>query len=179
MLGERTVDRNGIARRDAFDALAHGQLDASYRLAAVILGDPHEAQDATHDAFVAAWKGWPGLRDQARLEAWFGRILVNICRDRLRRARRRPVVDISDELHLTDGGDHVAAAADHDALDRGFARLSNDERIVVALRYYGDLTIDEIAVRVGVPPGTVKSRLHRAVRDLGVALAPDRPEETR
>ncbi len=180
MLRERAIGSANADRAAAFSELAERHLADSYRLAALILGDPAEAEDATHDAFVAAWKHWGSLRDPARFEAWFGRILVNVCRDRLRRTRRHPITDLSDELSMSPAADDIAAvAADRDAVGRGLARLDPDQRIVVILRYYRDLSIDQIAARVGVPAGTVKSRLHYALRDLGVALEGERPEVTR
>ncbi len=88
----------------AFAAFAAARLDESYRLARLILLDDHEAQDATHDAFAAAWQKWRTLRDPERVDAWFGRILVNACRERLRRHARRPTVPLPDEpqLHAND-----------------------------------------------------------------------------
>ncbi len=180
MLRERTIGSENADRAAAFSELAEHHLADSYQLAALILGDRADAEDATHDAFVAAWKSWGSLRDPARFEAWFGRILVNVCRDRLRRSRRHGVTDLSDELLASPAkGDIAAAAADRDAVGRGLARLDPDQRIVLVLRYYRDLPVEEIAARVGVPAGTVKSRLHYALRDLGVALDGGRPEATR
>ena len=180
MLKERAIRSANADRAAAFSELAEHHLADSFRLAALILGDRADAEDATQDAFVAAWKGWGSLRDPARFEAWFGRILVNVCRDRLRRSRRHGVSDLSDELMASPaGGDIAAAAADRDAVGLGLARLDPDQRIVLILRYYRDLSVDEIAARVGVPAGTVKSRLHYALRDLGVALDGGHPEVTR
>ena len=79
-------------RRAAFEALADAELDGAYRLAGVILGDPWQAEDATHDAVVQAWLRYGSLRDPDRFGAWFQRILVNGCRDRLRQRSRRPIV---------------------------------------------------------------------------------------
>ena len=73
----------------------------------MILGDPVEAEDAVHDAAVVAWRGFAGLRDRDRFEAWFGRILVNGCRDRLRRRRRRPIVAWIPMLGDLDAGQQV------------------------------------------------------------------------
>jgi RNA polymerase sigma-70 factor (ECF subfamily) len=180
MLIGRAIGKTRADRAAAFSELAERHLAHSYRLAALILGDRAEAEDATHDAFIAAWKAWGSLRDPAHFEAWFGRILVNVCRDRLRRSRRHRVTDLSDELLVAPAsGDVAAAAADRDAVGRGLAGLDPNRRIVLVLRYYGDLPVDEIAARVGVPAGTVKSRLHYALRDLGVALGGRRPEVTR
>src|SRR5437773_2015893 len=88
-------------RRSRFDQFARQQVDGSYRLAVVLLGDPHDAQDATHDALLRAWQHWPDLRDEARFDAWFQRILVNECRNRLRR-RRSPVRAIAVDEQLSD-----------------------------------------------------------------------------
>jgi RNA polymerase sigma-70 factor (ECF subfamily) len=159
-------------RRAAFAVLVDRQLARAYRLAGVILGDATDAEDATHDAFVAAWRAYGGLRDANRFEAWFGRILVNVCRDRLRRQKRIRVVNL-DVANALGAGDTVRATDDRLVLDRAFAQLSPDQRVVVALRYWADLSVDDIADRVGVPPGTVKSRLHTAIGRLHAALAAD------
>ncbi len=68
---------------ERFLRLANGELDRAYRLAGLLLGDEHEAQDATQDALVRAWQSVGSLRDPAGFQAWFDRILVNVCRDRL------------------------------------------------------------------------------------------------
>jgi RNA polymerase sigma-70 factor, ECF subfamily len=183
MLTERAIGTANVERAAAFSQLAERHLADSYRLAAMILDNHADAEDATHDAFVTAWKHWGSLRDPVRFEAWFGKILVNVCRDRLRRSRRHGVIevtDISDELLAAPvSGDLAAATADHDAVGRGLGRLAPDQRIVLVLRYYRDLPVDEIAARMGIPAGTVKSRLHYALRDLGAALGEERPEVTR
>ena len=89
------------ARADAFRTLADRHLDASYRLAHAILGEQAEAEDATHDAFVTAWRNWSALRDHALFERWFDRILINTCRNRLRQRARWRSRDLSAELPVT------------------------------------------------------------------------------
>ena len=170
--------RVGAAPRDSavsFEAIALSQLDRSYRLAALILRDPDEAEDATQDAFVHAFRNRRSLRDIDRFEAWFGRIVVNVCRDRLRRRRWQAVVDLGPELR-DDRADVAQPVADRVALESAFSRLSPDHRIAIVLRYYLDLTVDQIADRVGVPAGTVKSRLHHAVNELRTELDQHAPE---
>ncbi len=155
-------------RAQAFLRLADEHLDAAYRLACAILRDATDAQDATHDAFEQAWRKWSTLRDPARFEPWFDRILVNTCRDRLRSARRQ-ATDISAEVAIT-SGDPYGQAHDRDVLANAISGLSPDQRVVVALRYYRDLTVEEIASRLDIPAGTVQSRLHYALKRLHAAI---------
>jgi RNA polymerase sigma-70 factor, ECF subfamily len=183
VLASRTVHATMDDRATAFAALLDRGLEAHYRLAAVILGDPIEAEDAVHDAAVVAWRGFAGLRERDRFEAWFGRILVNGCRDRLRARRRRPIIvaipalgTVDAGLPLMTGPDAGMALATRDELERAFARLEPEQAVVVALRYYADLTVPQIATRLGIAEGTVKSRLHHALRRLRTTV--ERPEET-
>ena len=157
-----TSDSND--RAAAFVRLADEHLDKAYRLARAILHEPAEAQDATHDAFVQAWRKWDTLRDASRFEPWFDRILVNTCRNRLR-SKRWQATDISAEVALATG-DHAGPSADRDVIGGAIATLSPDHQVVVALRYYRDLTVDEIARRLDIPRGTVQSRLHYALKHL-------------
>src|SRR5450756_826436 len=82
-------------RRAAFDRFTQDRLLRAYRLAGLVLRDPSEAEDAVHDAAIQAWLHWGELQDRDRLDAWFDRILVNVCRARLRR-RSIHVVDLAD-----------------------------------------------------------------------------------
>lgn len=167
---ERAGDRE--ARAVAFRRLLETGLPRSYGIAANMLGDPLEAQDAVHDAAVTAWQGFGGLRDHDRFEAWFDRILVNGCRDRLRTRRRRPVTDIAvtpdEELPRTP--DHAAGVAAADAVERAVRALDADHVAVVVLRYEADLTVPAIAERLGIAEGTVKSRLHHALRRMRASI---------
>jgi RNA polymerase sigma-70 factor (ECF subfamily) len=165
------------ARADAFRTLADRHLDASYRLAYAILGQRAEAEDATHDAFVTAWRNWSALRDHALFGRWFDRILINTCRNRLRQRARWRSRDLSAELPVT-APDALGPLHERSVLWPAMAQLAPDHRVVVALRYYGDLSVDEIAARLGVRPGTVKSRLHRALRGLRGALDQADPMRT-
>jgi RNA polymerase sigma-70 factor (ECF subfamily) len=175
MLATGVRDRLVRDRADEFGALTERHLDGAYRLATVILGDSMEAEDAVHDAAIAAWRSWSSLRDPERFEAWFSRIVVNACRDRLRARRRRPIVELTPEQYGELAGaartDATEAIGARDAIGRALAVLDADELIVVVLRFYRDLQVDAIAERLGVPVGTVKSRLHHATQRLRAALA--------
>lgn len=168
MAGCRTAERTH-AEAEAFQRLAERHLDAAYRLAWAILRDPTEAQDATHDAFIHAWRKWPSLRDPDRLEAWFDRILVNACRNRLRRSSRWPITDISTEI--IEAADQPGEPDQRDVVEDALAQLSPDHRVIVALRFYRDLPIGEIAARLAIPVGTVHSRLHYALRRMPDVIA--------
>jgi RNA polymerase sigma-70 factor (ECF subfamily) len=165
---------------ERFLRLANGELDRAYRLAGLLLSDEHEAQDATQDALIRAWQSIGSLRDPAGFQAWFDRILVNICRDRLRRRRRITFVPIES---AADGGhpgapveaDPFRAVLDRDYAVRTMANLNPDERIVLILHYWADLTLDAVADRLGWPVGTVKTRLHHGLDEIRRTLA-DTPD---
>jgi RNA polymerase sigma-70 factor (ECF subfamily) len=152
-------------RNEADERLARqvsGALDRAYRLAGLILGQAADAEDVAHDAAVRAWQSAGSLRDPAAFEAWFDRIVVNACRDRMRRNRRVRFVELPGDDDRR-GADPFEALFDHDEALRLIRRLSPDERVVVVLHYWADLPLTEVALRLGWPVGTVKTRLHRAL----------------
>lgn len=160
--------------REAFDAIVRTRLDTVYRTAFTILGNEADAQDATQETFVAAWRNMPGLRETARFDARLGRITINACRMALR--RRGAVREISLDLPAaqeptTGGAGPAAVAAEAEIFDRAFARLSVEDRAILVLHHHQELGITEIADRLGIPNGTVKSRLYRARHALERALA--------
>lgn len=139
-----------------------------------ILGDAADASDALQDALTAIWSNLPALRDADRFGAWADRILVNSCRLVLRRRARARVRQIS--LDVVDAGRLAAAAgpdggvADRDAFTRAFERLDTDGRAILTLHHLDGRPLAEIAEILGIPVGTVKSRLHTARRSLERAL---------
>jgi RNA polymerase sigma-70 factor, ECF subfamily len=169
------VDGARVERERAFHRLVEQHLDRSYRLAAVVLSDGTEAQDAVHDAFVTAWRRYESLRDPGRLEAWFDRIVVNACRDRLRRAGRRQFRDIATGPDIA-AGDPTAAVPDELVIRRALAQLKPDDRLVLALRFYRDMKVDDIAAAMDIQPRAATSRLHRALERLRRVLDEQSPE---
>jgi RNA polymerase sigma-70 factor, ECF subfamily len=171
-VGPVTTVTGHQARADAFRRLLDADLLRYYGIAAAMLGDSVEAQDAVHDAAVSAWRHFTDLRDEARFAQWFDRILVNTCRDRLRARRRRDVVDIGAQLDdaLPVSADHASAVVAADAVERALRVLDADHLAVVVLRYQADLTVGAVAERLGVAEGTVKSRLHNALRRMRSAM---------
>jgi RNA polymerase sigma-70 factor (ECF subfamily) len=162
---------SGPRTLDAFEALSDRCLDDSYRLAAVLLRDPTEAQDMVHDAVLLGWRKFGSLRDPARFDAWFGRIVLNLCRDRLRQRRRGLVREAALGAEMELGRrDEFGLVAQRDAIAAAFPRLDPDLQVVVALRFYRDLQLEAIAELLGIPVGTVKSRLHTGLRRLRAEL---------
>ena len=172
-----TQDRPDTVRPETFARLVNrGALDRAYRYATLMLGVRADAEDATHDAALTAWRRFGELRDRDRFDAWFGRILVNTCRDRLR-ARRRTPMSLDDQPLMVGSlatafmaPDETETIAAHELLGSALRSLSPEHREVVVLRFYFDLTVDQIAARTGVRSGTVKSRLHYALRRLRAAI---------
>jgi RNA polymerase sigma-70 factor, ECF subfamily len=159
--------------REAFDVIVRSRLETVYRTAFTILGHEADAHDATQETFVSAWRNLPDLHDIDRFDAWLGRITINACRMALRRRGRVRQIAIesarADEMTATGAGPD-ARTADSEVFDRAFARLSVDERAILVLHHHDELGIGEIAARLGIPGGTMKSRLHRARRALERAL---------
>ncbi len=166
-----------VARRLAFDRLTDQRLLRAYRLATLVMRDGNEAQDAVHDAAVLAWTRFDELRDHDHFDAWFDRIVINACRQRLRQRRVRPLVNAATpDVALTDG---ATSRAEREVLRRALDRLTPEHRLVVVLRHLEGYPISEIATRIGEREGTVKSRLHYALRELRAAYeAADRGRES-
>jgi RNA polymerase sigma-70 factor (ECF subfamily) len=157
---------------DAFAALVGAASDRLYALACLILRDADRAEDATQEAFVRAWREIPKLRDPERFDAWLRRLVVNACYDEGRRVRRRAEVSL---VHLDHRSvlDTSSVMAETDRVDRAFRRLPLDQRVVLALQHYYDLSHVEIAETLGIPLGTVKSRVRYGVAAMRAALDAD------
>ncbi|HSK94853.1 MAG TPA: sigma-70 family RNA polymerase sigma factor [Candidatus Angelobacter sp.] len=158
--------------KDAFAALATTLGARFLATSRRILGDVDLAEDATQQALLSIWRDLPQLRDPARFEAWSHRILVHACYAEGRRTRRwEPSLRLlpADEPAV----DGLGSIADRDQIERAFRRLPIHHRTVVVLHHYLDMTQDEVAVTLGIPPGTVASRLHYAMRSMRSALEAD------
>jgi RNA polymerase sigma-70 factor (ECF subfamily) len=158
---------------EAFASLAVAVGDRLHAVAHRILRDIDVAEDATQQALLSIWRDLPQLRDPARFDAWSYRLLVRACYAEARRTRRwAPNLRLlpADEPAAVD---ELSSVVDRDQLERGFRRLSIDHRAVVVLHHYLDLTLSDVAEALGVPEGTVRSRLHYAMRGLRAAMAAD------
>ncbi len=159
--------------REAFAVLATNTYGRLHRVAQNILGDLDRAEDATQQAVVDIWRKLPQLREAGRFEAWSYRIVVNACYAEAR--KRRQWVPGLDHDHDEDphAVSDITGVVYRDQLERGFRRLPLDQRAVVVLHHYLGLPLDEVASMLGIPVGTVHSRLHRAMSALRAALEAD------
>jgi RNA polymerase sigma-70 factor, ECF subfamily len=163
--------------RDGDDA-AFGQLvdldgDQCYAIAYRILRDVERAQDAVQQAFLLAWRELPRLRDPERFSPWLHRLLVNACYEEHRRHRRWTSRIRALPVDGPASADSTVSVDDRDTLDRAFLRLTPQHRAVFVLHHYAGFALADIAAIVGVPIGTVKSRLHHATRSLRAAIVAD------
>ena len=169
----KIVVRAQAGDQQAFATLAETNGRRMSALAVGILRDRELAQDAVQQALLSIWRDLPGLRDPARFDAWSYKLLVRACYAEAGRKRRH----ISDVLERVNqpvvAADEFGRVADRDQLERGFRRLSVEHRAVVVLHHYFDLPLESVAEVLGVPPGTVRSRFHRAMTTLRAALEAD------
>lgn len=155
----------------AFGELATGIVDRLFAIAYRILRDVDAANDAAQEALVKIWRELPALRDADRFDAWSYRILVNACYAESRRLRRPPPTALAMPTQV--GSDPIGAVVDRDQLERGFHRLPAEQRAALVLQHYLDLPLTDIAEVMGVPVGTVRSRLHYARESMRAALEAD------
>lgn len=174
------VERAQRGDREAFQVVAFALSDRLFGVAQRMLRDFDAAGDALQVALVRIWRDLPSLQDPERAEAWAMRILVRSCHDQLRRDRRvvRGLRIVASEPFAADP---AGAITNREEMERAFRRLNAEQRAVIVLQYYQDMSLPQIAGILDVPIGTVRSRAHYAKRILRAAIEADsRPviEET-
>jgi RNA polymerase sigma-70 factor (ECF subfamily) len=164
--------RSGDAR--ATEALLAAEVDAVYRLALAIVGNDADARDVTQETMVTAWRQVGRLREADRFDVWLRRIAVNAARMHLRSRRRRGLREIPasevDRRFDDPSVDPVSGRPDALVLRAALSRLDADRRVLLALHYLEGHPVAELAQILGIPPGTVKSRLSTARGALRSAL---------
>jgi RNA polymerase sigma-70 factor, ECF subfamily len=173
VMQQELVERARRGDHDAFATLAGAaifRLDAAARL---ILRDPDQAKDAVQETLVRAWRDLPTLRSPDRFDAWLHRLLYRACIDEARRLRRHRVDVELTPIDSPQVGDMTSSINDRDQLDRGFSRLEPEARALIVLHHYLDLPLPEVASVLGIPLGTAKSRLHRALQSMRAVLDAD------
>ena len=147
----------------AADALVKAHWREIHRAAYLILGDSHEAEDVAQEAFVAAIEGLTGFRQGRRFGPWLRKIVVNRSIDAARARERRPVAV---EVGASQAFNEDPVNLSRSELVEAVRRLPLDQRAVVVMRHALGYRTDEIAGALGVPRGTVGSRLRRGLDQL-------------
>jgi RNA polymerase sigma factor (sigma-70 family) len=160
------IERARAGDADAFTSAVSGSIDQLYATAYLVLRDRNAAEDAVQDGLLHAWRAMPALRDASRFDPWLRRIVIRAAIDLARRTR--PTLTLA--FDPIDPARSADALATRDLLSRAFARLSPIHRATLVLRFYGELSVPEIARTLELREGTVKSRLHHAVKAMRLAI---------
>jgi RNA polymerase sigma factor (sigma-70 family) len=172
-----------------FEVLVRAHVDRCYGIALRVLGDPHDAEEVAQDALVRAYRALAGYDAarirELRLRAWLATIVVNLCRNRVRRhvlptTPLAPLVEIGVEPAAdaaTDPAVLASRAADRERLEALLATLPDRYRIPIVLRHVDDLSYAELAEVLGRPEGTLKAQVSRGLAMLRAAVAGTELEE--
>ncbi|HSL32058.1 MAG TPA: sigma-70 family RNA polymerase sigma factor [Candidatus Limnocylindrales bacterium] len=169
------VERAANGEQEAFDALARLVSGRLFAIAYRILRDHYLAEDALQGALITIWNELPRLRDPDRFDAWTYRLIVRASVAEARRERRGgPAIQLlPDDADVSAAPDQFRAVADRDQLERGFRRLTPEQRAILVLQHFAGLSLAEIADVLGIPVGTAGSRIHYAARALRAAIEAD------
>ena len=168
------VKRSLAGEATAFETLVSRHQRALYTVACRMLGNREDAADALQGALIKAYEHLASFDPRHRFFSWIYRIVVNECLNMLR--ARRPEDVLNPALAAVGTPFDSAAAAQRAVqVQQALMQLTTDARAVIVLRHFGDLSYDQIAETLGVPPKTVKSRLHSARQKLGEQLLGWRP----
>ena len=168
------VDAVRSGDREAFSQLVDLETSAVYRACYRILGRPHDAEDVTQEAFVAAFRSIGSYRGEGPLRAWLLRIATRQAYRRI--AQRRPTADLEAVAEpmtadpAVDPSRAAEAAEQRDEVRDAVAALPDPYREVVALRFFGELSLAEVAEATGRPINTVKTHLRRGLERLRPVL---------
>lgn len=168
---ERLVERARRGDADAFGEIVTRYQSLAQRTAYVITRDADAAQDVAQEAFVKAYRALGRFRQGAPLRPWLLRIVANEAINRARAGSRHPTLELSAaEARTADPAAspeaHALAAERRETVLRALNDMKEDDRLVIAYRYFLDLSEVEMADVLGIARGTVKSRLSRAMSRL-------------
>jgi RNA polymerase sigma-70 factor, ECF subfamily len=159
-----TPTRAGGVSDATFAGLLRPLIDPGFRLAHLMLHDAQAAEDAVQEASIVAWRKVGLMQDRGRLRPWFLGIVANQCRNARRRKWTAEVhIGIPQDVAAVSNEERALRGAD---LRRAIARLGHDDRLVIALYFYLDMPLEEVAAVVGSTAGAARARLYRAIRKL-------------
>ena len=164
------VTRAQAGRLDAFEELVRRHRMATYRVALRMLGDAGDAEDATQDAFVQAWRNLAGFRADAAFSTWMYRIVTNRCLNVLRSRRRTEPLPTEREAPASRPDRIAEARWQVEDLKQAIGRLTPEQRVPFVLRELEGHSYQEIADTLDLSVPAVKSRLHRARLEVLTAM---------
>lgn len=179
-MDRRLVVRAREGDHDAFAEIAASSIGRLTAVARLILHDEYGAQDAVQETLFHAWRDLRSLREPDRLDAWLHRLLVRACYAQARPAWRRARAEVpllASHAALVPNANRIVESQDQ--LERGLRHLSTDKRAALVLTYFVDMPLAEAAAALGIPVGTMKSRLNRALAALRAAIEADDRAATR
>lgn len=151
-----------------FADLLQPLIEPGFRLALAMLHDPGSAEDAVQEASFVAWRKLGRMRDRGRLRGWFLGIVANKCRNTRRLKWTSGVATgVPEHIAVVSGEDMTLRGAD---LRRAIAKLGHDDRLVIALYFYLDLPVEEVATIAGSSVGATRARLYRSIKRLRPGL---------
>ncbi len=176
-----TVRHDLVARaqagdQDAFSDLVRPSFARLLGTARLILRDPDRAQDAVQEALVLAWRDIRAIREPDAWDAWLYRLTIRACYRWARRQRQRDVIELQvpTAAEPATERDFSTTLVERDLVGRHISRLPLDQRTIMVMHFYLDLPLSDAAAILGIPVGTAKSRLHRGLETLRVAMSAER-----
>jgi RNA polymerase sigma-70 factor (ECF subfamily) len=166
------VERAQTGDRDAFSQLVKTSTRRLLGLARLILRDPDRAEDAVQDAMLYAWRDIKALRDPSAWDAWVRRLTVNACYKAAGKHSRRTRLEVQVEAdpRAAQVADSAAQVADREWVLTALDRVTLEQRTVIAMHYYLDLPVVDVAAILDIPYGTAASRLHRGLESMRVTM---------
>jgi RNA polymerase sigma-70 factor (ECF subfamily) len=159
------VDAAVRGDRGAFERLVEPHLAVALGAARLITGSESDAGDAVQDALLASWQSLDDLRNPELFAAWFRKIVIRSSTRCVQRRRHLVEIDLESQ-DQTGAADSVEREFDRRQLARAFARLDPKDRVLLTLHHYWQLPVSESALLLGLPEGTVRSRVHHALKRL-------------
>jgi RNA polymerase sigma-70 factor (ECF subfamily) len=169
------VERAARGEVEAFEALVRLSSGRLFAIAQRILRDQYMAEDALQQTLITIWNELPRLREPDRFDAWSYRLIVRASVAEARRERRGgpPIQLLPGDADVSPAPDQYGTVADRDQLERGFRKLTPEQRAILVLQHFAGQSLAEIADVLGIPVGTAGSRLHYATRALRAAIEAD------
>ena len=147
--------------KDSFIKLIEPIKEKLYRVAFVYLKNEHDALDCVHDGIVKAIKSLETLKEPQHFNTWIARIIVNVCKDYIKKNSKVVLVDINDYENNLISDDNKSDI--NDDIKSALNKLSEKERDLIVMRYLEDKSLKDIVANTNLPLGTVKSRLNRTL----------------